>query len=369
MLAGRRVETDAAGPIGDVNTFRRGNVVGAAGVGAGLVGGVVVSLAEAGEIGLPEQPAGVHVHGAENIDALDEQSAVHDLRLRAVAVARQDAVVRGPAEPQDAERRLDKSIGRDAGIAGVAVLVGPVAGAGQRPFARQHGPFAGGPHAAPGQPGVGHEGGEGALVLRADRQAGDAAVGPQRGERPGDKVLAERRPARAEVLGNHQFGQVRRQGSGTPFGVGRDHGHALAVEAGVTHFGSESVGPLGVRLDGDDVQAALMHEFRDEAARADAPGDAVAVADAGGGQQVARPSRPIRRQRERSDVGAAGAFSVAGLGAEAVEPALARGHEQPAVGGQQVDRPALDGRLPGNARLARPSAADRSARTRPTLPA
>ena len=51
-----------------------------------------------------------------------------------------------------------------------------------------------------------------------------------------------------------------------------------------------------------------------------------------------------RRQRMRQD--------FAAHGAEAVETALAGGHEQAAVGGQQVDRPALDGRLPGDSRPA-----------------
>ena len=47
---------------------------------------------------------------AQHVHALDDQAAVDDLRLRAVAVARQDAVVRGAAEPEHAQRRLDELV-------------------------------------------------------------------------------------------------------------------------------------------------------------------------------------------------------------------------------------------------------------------
>ena len=46
-----------------------------------------------GKPALPQDPAGVDVHGAQHVDAFDEQPAIDDLRLRPVAVARQDALV------------------------------------------------------------------------------------------------------------------------------------------------------------------------------------------------------------------------------------------------------------------------------------
>ncbi len=347
---GRGVETDAGRSVSDVNAVGGRDVVGAAGVGAGLVESVVVGLADAGQAGLPEQPAGVNVHGAEDIDALDEQPAADHLRLGAVAVARQDAVVRWSAEPEQAERSPHDPVARDARVGGVGVFVGPVGGARQRPFPRQQHPIAG--HADPhvGQPRAGRQVRQRGLVVESHRQASRAAVRPQRGERLGQKRFPDHRSNAGEVFRNHQLGQVRRQLRELRRRL--DHGHALAVQPGVAHGVPKRLRPVGVRLDDDYVEPTLAQQFFDQSAGADAPGDAVAVAGAGRVEEVARPVGPAvvrrrvgrRRQRVRQD--------LAARGAEAVEAPLARGHEQSAVGGQQVDRPALDGRLPGNSRRA-----------------
>ena len=276
-----------------------------------------------------------------------------DLRLRAVAVARQDAVVRRAAEPEQAQRRLDELIARDAGVGGVGVFVGPVGGARQRPLARQQRPFAGGPHAGAGQPGVGDEGGErrpGRRRRSADRRRRRrAATKRTPWQQSPCRASPRPQPRSSETISSARYG-----GRTTSSGSAVDHGHALAVKAGVAHFGSESVGPIGVRLDGDDVQPALMDKFRDEAAGADAHSKRSSRRGRRRRRAGRATFRPIRRPRASPWASGSGCVcDVAGLGAEAVEPALARGHEQPAVGGQQVDRPALDRRLPGDARLAR----------------
>src|SRR5262249_33767393 len=131
-----RVEAQTLLAVNDINAIRNGDVIGAAGVGAGLVGEVVVEGAYAGQLGLPEHAARVDVHRPQHVDAFDEQPAVEHLRLRAVAVPGQDAVVRRATEPEDSQGGLDQLVFRDARVGGVGVLVRPVGGAGQHPFAR-----------------------------------------------------------------------------------------------------------------------------------------------------------------------------------------------------------------------------------------
>jgi len=103
--------------------------------------------------------------------------------------------------------------------------------------------------------------------------------------------MVKRRAGFVQVFGNHQLGEVRRQFHGARF-CGQ-HGDAHAVQAGAAHLGAERLGPLRVRLDGDDVQVALAQQLRDQPAGADAPGDAVAAAGAGGRQNVVGLGGPL----------------------------------------------------------------------------
>src|SRR5262249_4567549 len=107
LLAGRRVEPETFRAQRDVDRVSHRDVVAAAGIGAGLVGQVAERLADAGQLGFPEEPAGVEVEGPQAVHALDEEPAIDDLRLRSVAVTRQDAVVRRAAEPEQPQGRLD----------------------------------------------------------------------------------------------------------------------------------------------------------------------------------------------------------------------------------------------------------------------
>src|SRR5262245_46028269 len=104
-LAGCRVQAQAGVLVGDVDAVRQGNVIGAASVGTRLVQRVVVELPQAGQGGLPEQSAGIRVHGSEQIHSLDDYLAADDLRLRAMAVSWQNPLVGRPAEPEHAEWR------------------------------------------------------------------------------------------------------------------------------------------------------------------------------------------------------------------------------------------------------------------------
>ncbi len=131
------IEADTRVVVRDVNAIRRTHVIAAARVGAGLVGEVIVKVADAGERRFPELAARIDIHRPQQIHALDDQPAVDHLWLRAVAVTRQDPLVRRAAEPEQTERRLHKLVRRDARVGGVGVLVRPVAGAGQRPIASQ----------------------------------------------------------------------------------------------------------------------------------------------------------------------------------------------------------------------------------------
>ena len=217
--------------------------------------GGVIGLADAGQRGLPEQPAGVDIHGAEDVHALDEQPAFHHLRLRAVAVARQDAVVRGTAEPQQTQRRPNDGVARDARVGGVGVLMGPVRGARQRPWTRQQRPFLHHVNAGVGQRGVGDQVRQRGLVVQPHRQASRAAVGPQRRERLGEERFPHHHAGAAEVFRNHQLSQVRRQFH--ELGRGMQHGHALAVQPGVAHLVPKRLRPVRVRFNDDNVEVAL----------------------------------------------------------------------------------------------------------------
>lgn len=77
---------------------------------AGVVRGVVVEGTKARQLALPKQSSGVDVSRSQDVRALDNDSAVDDLRLRPVPVPGKNRVVRRTAEPQDAERGFHQII-------------------------------------------------------------------------------------------------------------------------------------------------------------------------------------------------------------------------------------------------------------------
>ena len=315
-------------------------------------GRVVVDLADARQRRSPTGAGRCRCRGAEHVDALDDEPAVDDLRLRAVAVARQDAVVRRAAEPEQAERRLDELVLRDARVGGVGVLVGPV---GRRraaaPSRVSSTPVAAlSLHRRLGQsPPRRQPRGKSVRSLGGERQAGDAAVGPQRGER----LLQERRrqsmPAPAGLRDDHQAGEVRRQLRRVA-GRRRCTATRSPYSPAAIRLSRQRRTLCRVRLDDDDVQAALPGQLGDEPAGADAPGDAVAVAHAGRVEDARGPARSSRRPARRRGPRAADArLRLARSRAEAVDAAFARDDEQPVVRGDAGGRRALDRRLPGDA--------------------
>ena len=83
-LAGGGIEAQALAAIGDIDAVRQRDVIAADGVGPRLMGGVVVDRAQAGQRRFPQEPARVHVDGAQAIRAFDDQPALDGLRRRAV---------------------------------------------------------------------------------------------------------------------------------------------------------------------------------------------------------------------------------------------------------------------------------------------
>ncbi len=121
----------------DIDAVRQRDVITAACVGARLMRQRVVDLADSRQRRFPEKAAGVDVEGAQIVHTLDEQPTSDDLRLGAVAVARQNALMAGTAKPQQTQRRFDEMIARHAGVASVGVFVSPIGTARQGAIARQ----------------------------------------------------------------------------------------------------------------------------------------------------------------------------------------------------------------------------------------
>ena len=150
QLACARIKHLAGAAHGHIHGILGGDVVRAAAVRTGNVLLVVgraqrrvrVALvevdaerAEVGELGFPEQPAGVNIAGAEAVHALQNHPPADDLLGRAMTVTRENVEVRVAAKPQQAERSAHAGVVGLHGVADVAVLVRPVSGVGQWPGA------------------------------------------------------------------------------------------------------------------------------------------------------------------------------------------------------------------------------------------
>ena len=175
---GAGIEPDAGALVRDVNAVGHADEIRAAGVGTGLMGRVVIKRTHAGKRGFPQETAGVDVHRPQDVHAFDEDAALTDLWLGAVAVAGEDGFIRGAAEPEEAEGGFDDGVFGDAGVGGVGVLVRPVGAAGQGAFANEE------RHVAGLLPSCSRQVGNARCRCR---QAGHAAKWPQAGKYLGDK--------------------------------------------------------------------------------------------------------------------------------------------------------------------------------------
>ena len=115
-----------------VNAVGGGDEVGAAGVGPRLMGEVVVKLPDARQTRFPEDPAGVDVHAAQHVQALDDQPAIAHLRLRTMAVPGKMPSCDGPPNQRTPRGAFTSVSLGNTRVRGVGVFVGPVGRARQR---------------------------------------------------------------------------------------------------------------------------------------------------------------------------------------------------------------------------------------------
>src|SRR5262249_21712823 len=130
------------------------------------------------------------------------------------------------------------------------------------------------------------------------------------------------------VLGHHQACEIRRQLHVLEArDVDRD---PVGVNAEADQLGPQPVGTYLVWLNNDDVQLALSGQLANQSAPTGAPGDAVTVPHTRAFQNAARLGGPFvgRRWRQWDRPVLLGAHSTR---REAVEPAFAGSHDQPAA--------------------------------------
>jgi hypothetical protein len=137
-------------------------------------------------------------------------SGIKDLRLRAVAVPRQHALVRRAAEPEEAHRSFDDGVFADARVGRIRVLVRPIGGTRQRAFAANDDDIAQATHLrlrdlfGPGfqrVAGGNFTGGENEL----------AAERTQAVKRLVEKLVIERHTGRLQIGGEDNTAEIRRQ--------------------------------------------------------------------------------------------------------------------------------------------------------------